>query len=295
MQKYLLTVCFFCLLAAFTTFRAFSQPEKDIPVHTRPIVFIHGLFQNNHSWDNWKTYFKDRGFTVYAPSYPFHDGDPAYLRQYPDSGLVTLEFDQVLDHFNRMIDSLPVKPIVIGHSMGGLLMQKLIESERAFMGIGLAPANPRGVSTADWRYFRSNFRMVNPLRSRNKVCRPPLRWFRYTFFNTLPDSLASREYANYFVPESRRIAKSSTGKKQAINFSKPHAPMLFVAGENDNDLPPSLIFNNYKAYTDPNSVRQYHQFPGKSHYLASEPGWELVADYVHQWILQTATPSPVQD
>ncbi|MBX2956047.1 MAG: alpha/beta fold hydrolase [Cyclobacteriaceae bacterium] len=248
------------------------------------IVMIHGLFQNGNSWIKWKTYFEERGFQVYTPSYPYHDGDPTELNANVDERLVNLDFEEVLTYMTAFIDSLPEKPIIIGHSIGGLLMQKLVESDRASLGIALASANPRGISVNDWKYIRSNFRMVNPFRSRNKVCRPPLRWFRYTFFNTINDSLAAEEHRNFFVPESRIIAKSSTEKGQEINFSKPHVPLLFISGEKDNDLPPKLIYKNFSAYTDSTSSKAYYQFPGRSHYMVSEPGWEEVARYVYHWI-----------
>jgi pimeloyl-ACP methyl ester carboxylesterase len=173
--------------------------------------------------------------------------------------------------------------------MGGLLMQKLVEAGKVSMGIALAPANPRGVSIFHWQYIRSNFRMVNPLRRKDKVCQPPLKWFNYTFFNTLTDSMARAEHQRYFVPESRAIARSSTSKGQEIDFSKSHVPMLFIAGEKDQDLPPPLIYKNFQAYTDPHSLRSYHLFPGRSHYIAGEPGWEEVAAFIHAWIRSVET------
>lgn len=250
----------------------------------KTIVLIHGLFQNSHSWQNWKIYFEDKGYTVYTPSFPYHDGDPKVLQKEIDPELVNLDFPQVLDYMIAFVDSLPEKPIVIGHSVGGLITQKLVEMEKASMGITLASANPRGVSVLNWKYIRSNFRMVNPLRSRNKVCQPPLRWFKYTFFNSLSDSAAKAEHQTYFIPESRIIAKTSTQKGMEIDFEKAHVPMLFIAGEKDNDLPPNLIYKNSKAYTDINSIREYYEFPERSHYIASEPGWEDVANYVLEWI-----------
>jgi pimeloyl-ACP methyl ester carboxylesterase len=257
------------------------------------IVFVHGLFQNSHSWHNWKAYFESRGYQVHAPSYPYHQGPPDSLNHRIDPRLTSLDFQQVLDYMSAYVDSLPQKPILVGHSIGGLVMQKLVEAGKVSMGIALAPANPRGISVSDWKYLRSNFRMVNPLRRRDKVCRPPLRWFRYTFFNTISDSLARSEHRQFFVPESRIIAKSSTARGQEIDFTKLHVPMLFISGEKDNDLPPSLIYKNFKAYTDPESIRQYYQFPGKSHYIASEPGWEDVASYVHEWIQNVQKSSAV--
>ncbi len=250
----------------------------------KTIVLIHGLFQNSHSWKHWVAFFEERNYRVYAPSYPYHQGDPQVLKKVIDSGLVKLDFQQVLEYMITFVASLPEKPIIIGHSMGGLLTQKLVEMEKASMGITLASANPRGVSVLSYKYIRSNFRMVNPLRSRNKVCQPPLRWFKYTFFNTITDSMARAEHNTYFIPESRIIAKTSTQKGMEIDFEKAHMPLLFIAGEKDNDLPTSLVRKNYMEYKHETSVRQFYRFPGRSHYIISEPGWEEVANFVDNWI-----------
>ncbi|MEK6480528.1 alpha/beta hydrolase [Catalinimonas sp. 4WD22] len=280
MQKFItiLTLMTFSLLLWPVAVSA--QPGSE----SRTIVFIHGLFQNARSWDKWVDYFSQQGYTCYAPSFPYHEGEPATLQHNIHPNLVNLEFREVLDSMTTFVDKLPEKPIIIGHSIGGLITQKLVEAGKIEMGITLSSANPRGISVLNWKFIRSNFRMVSPFRRRDKVCTPPLRWFKYTFFNTLNDSAAQAEHARYFVPESRKIAKSSTEKGLEIDFDKPHVPMLFISGALDQDLPPSLIRKNFDAYTDPNSKRDYYEFPGKSHYISSETGWEDVASFVKEWI-----------
>jgi alpha-beta hydrolase superfamily lysophospholipase len=290
MQK--LTTKLLAITVAFTFFTTASTAQKVSDEKT--IVLLHGLFQNAHSWEHWAAYYKDLGYTVYTPSLPYHRGEPDSLNQHIHPDLVDLEFKEALDSITAFVDRLSQPPIVVGHSIGGLITQKLVEAGKAEMGIMLASANPRGISVLNWKYIRSNFRMVSPFRDRNKVCTPSFRWFKYTFFNTLSDSAARAEYQQYFIPESRKIAKSSTKKGLEIDFDKPHVPMLFVAGEKDNDLPPPLIRKNYQAYTHHSSVRDYYEFPDKSHYIASEPGWEEVAKYVARWIAQNRSPSEPQ-
>jgi pimeloyl-ACP methyl ester carboxylesterase len=271
----------------------FSQAEKRTG-GSNTIVLIHGMYQNSYSWIKWKDHFEKEGYKVYTPSYPYHIGHPKALNDSIDPRLADLTFKPVLDYISAFIDSLPEKPIVIGHSIGGLIMQKLVEAGKAEMGIALASANPPGISVVNWRYLRSNFRMVSPFRRRDIVCRPAeeYRWLNYTFFNTLNDSMAKVEIDRFFVPESRKLAKSTAKECAPIDFSKPHVPMLFISGEKDNDLPPPLIYRNYKAYSHKESVTSYYQFPGKSHYIASEPGFEDVINYVSNWIkLMQKTPT----
>lgn len=287
MQKLMLNALLICLFQFAMISIAYSQNEVNNG-KTKTIVLIHGMYQNSHSWERWQEYFEQVGYTVYAPSYPYHAGTPQQLNESIDPKLADLTFKPVLEYMTAFVDSLPEKPIIIGHSIGGLIMQKLVEADKAALGIALAPANPPKVSVFNWRYFRSNFRMVNPFRRRDIVCIPKdeYKWLNFTFFNTIDDSTAKTEIEKYFVPESRKLAKSTAKECSPINFSKPHVPMLFISGEKDNDLPPPLIYKNYLAYTHKESIIDYFEFPNKSHYIASEPGWEDVVKYVEDWIGQ---------
>lgn len=285
MQRRSLFSAFLTVLLPITAMLgAWGQPI-DTATHKPPIVFVHGLFQNGKSWEQWQQYFKERGYTVYAPSYPYHEGEPAVLRKHPPEELPQLDFMMAYRRMADYVDALPEKPIVVGHSMGGLIMQKLMEEGKIRKGVALAPANPRGVSVWNWQYMTANFRMVNPLKRRDVPCTPPMSWFYKTFFNTLHQEEARQQFERYFVPESRIIAKSSTARGTEIDFAKPHRPMLFIAGEKDQDLPPALIYRNFLAYQDPNSQRNYYEFPKRSHYICQEEKWEEVAAYVLDWIV----------
>ena len=99
-------------------------------IQSKTIVFIHGLFQNPNGWAEWKTYFEASGYTCYSPAYPFHEGNPNELRKNINPKLGKLTLGQVTDSLVAFIDRLPEKPILIGHSMGGLCVQKLLYLEK---------------------------------------------------------------------------------------------------------------------------------------------------------------------
>ena len=119
----------------------------DNKITSKTIVFVHGMFQNPRSWEKWKTYFEARGYTCHAPPYPFHGGDPSDLRKNIHVELGKLTFGQVVESLATFIDQLPEKPILIGHSMGGLAVQKLLEmdstSERLRMVVAHLSENIR--------------------------------------------------------------------------------------------------------------------------------------------------------
>jgi dienelactone hydrolase len=92
------------------------------------------------------------------------------------------------------------------------------------------------------------------------------------------------EYNKYVVPESRNIARSSTKKDGDVDFTKPHNPLLIIAGEKDNIVPSSLIKKNFSAYKDQNSKIDFKEFPGRTHYICGQLNWEEVAGYSMDWI-----------
>jgi pimeloyl-ACP methyl ester carboxylesterase len=247
------------------------------------IVFIHGLFMNPVSWASWVTFYEERGFICYSPGYQFHEGNPGTLRNMINPDLGKLTFGKVINRLSAYIDSLPEQPILIGHSMGGLVVQKLIEMNKGTAGICIDPAPPAGIFSFKWSFLRANIPTVNPLRG-NSVCLPGLNWFHYAFCNTMTMEETEKKYNQYVVPESRNIARSSTKQDGKIDFSKPHKPLLFIAGEKDNIVPSSLIKKNYDAYDVKNGKIDFRQFENRTHFICGQPNWEEVAKYIYEWI-----------
>jgi len=251
-------------------------------VNGNSIVFIHGLFQNPTSWVEWKKYFEAKGFSCHTPAYPFHEGNPEELRKniHPDLGKLT--FGEVTNSLVKFIDQLPEKPILVGHSMGGLAVQKLINLDKGQAGVCIDAAPPKGIFSFKWSFLKANLPTINPLKG-NSVFLPGTEWFYYAFCNTMTLAQTQVEFDQFVVPESRNIARSSTGKDGEVNFKKPHAPLLFIAGEKDNIIPPSLNRKNFAAYKDKNSQKDFKEFAGRTHYICGQENWQEVADYIYQW------------
>lgn len=252
---------------------------------SRHIVFIHGLFMNPDSWQGWKLFFEKEGYTCHTPAYPFHAGNPLEIKKKFEPALGHLTFSRVEEELIHFIDSLPEKPIVIGHSMGGLLAQKLVQKNKCGAAVLIDSAPPKGVVSLKLSFLRANFPVINPFKG-NSVFEPSIKWFHYAFCNTMSLHETKEIFERYVVPESRNIARDSTGAAGKIDFKKPHAPMLFIAGEKDNIIPAGLNKKNFEAYTDENSRREFKLFKDRSHYICGQQGWETVASYVNGWISQ---------
>jgi pimeloyl-ACP methyl ester carboxylesterase len=252
-------------------------------LNSKTIVFIHGLFQNPKSWAKWKSRFEAKRYQCYTPAYPYHDGEPSDLRSKIDPNLGLLTFQHVIDSLAGFIDTLPERPMLIGHSMGGLAVQKLVATKRGVAGVCIDTAPPSGVFTFKWSFLKANLPAINPLKG-NSVFTPDVEWFHYAFCNTMTLEQTQKEYDQFVVPESRNIARSSTGKEGRIYFNQPHNPLLFIAGEKDNIIPASLNKANFDAYKDKNSRRDFREFSDRTHYICGQENWEEVADFVEHWL-----------
>jgi len=250
---------------------------------SKTIVFIHGLFVNPKSWDHWKYYFESKGFTCHTPANPYHSGEPDYLRENinPALGKVTLE-DEV-NHIADIVDSLSEQPILIGHSLGGLVVQKLLSMGKGSAGVCIDGVPPKGIFTLQWSFWESNFPVLNYFKG-DSVFEPNKEWFHYAFAHLMSREDSDLAFDELVVPESRNVPRRTLSAFAEVDFSAPHNPLLFIAGEKDHIVPATLNLENFHAYKNSNSVKEYIEFQGRTHYICGMPGWEEVADHILNWL-----------
>ena len=252
---------------------------------TRTIVFVHGMFMTPQCWTGWLARFAQKGYRCHAPAWPGRDRAVPELRAaHPDPALGRLDLTQVVEHQLRFIASLDEKPIVIGHSMGGLVAQILLNRDAVAAAVAIDPAPPAGVFTMKWSFIRSNWPMINPFVSGSTPRAMSFADFQYAFANTLPLELQRKAFDDLVVPESRRVPRESLRAIGRIDFAKSHAPLLITAGERDHIIPPSLNHSNFARYAKNGSMTDFKEFPGRDHFGIGAPGWEEMADFIDDWL-----------
>lgn len=247
------------------------------------VVLIHGMFQNPKSWAKWINYFEAQGYDVIAPAWPLHDGEPAALRANPPAGLGDLKLDTVISEIETLIYSLPEKPIVIGHSVGGLITQILISRGLAKIGVAISSVAPNKMIDFDWSFLKNAATIANPLKG-NEYVPMDLETFHGAFANTLSEAEAKVAFEETATHDSRNVFRDCMGSTADIDTDQPHAPLLFIAGAEDQIIPADLNDKNFKAYTDESSVTSIREFPNRSHFICNEPGWEEVIDAIDNWL-----------
>lgn len=249
---------------------------------SKTIVLVHGNFVNNASWEEWKHHYEKKGFTVYAPANPGHDGSPADLRKNLHPDLVKTGFTDIVNNLAGFIDTLPEKPLVIGHSMAGMATLKLVELGKAVAAVSIDGAPPKNVFPP----FQT-LKTVLPafgFLSFKKYFMGSRKWYDYSFFNTIPGPEKEKAFEKFAVPESYKVSRELVlNSFSNIDFKKPHVPILFIGGGKDHIFPPVLTKTIAGRYKDGNSLVDIKIFEDKSHFICGEPGWEQVADYILEW------------
>ena len=254
---------------------------------TKTIVFIHGAFVTKHSWTPWVERYQAQGYNAIALPWPGRDEPVKALKQaHPDSQLGQLSLKQIMDHYINTLQALDEKPVLIGHSLGGLLAQLLLQWHLGVAGIAIDSVPPLGVIPTQWSFYRAGWPLINPFIPASRPYYMTFKEFQYAFVNGLPLAEQQAAYETQLVPESRRVVRGGLTFLAKIDFMKPRPPLLLIAGAKDQFIPAALNKANYERYQGSPSVTDFKEFSGRTHYIIGQKGWEVVANYALGWLHQ---------
>lgn len=251
---------------------------------SKTVVFVTGAFVHHSSWNEWKSYFERKGYTVIVPSWPHKEASPETLRNSANPGLAALSLKELVDHYARIITALAEKPIIIGHSLGGLITQLLLQRDLGAAGIATHPAPPQGVLTLKFSFLKSVWGPLGYFTNAQKNFMMSLDDWKFAFTNGMTEEEQQESYQLFTIPESKRVSRTTLTSQSRIDFKKAHAPLLITSGSEDNILPASLNYTNYKRYKQNGSVTDYKEFPARNHFVLGQATWKEDADYILDWI-----------
>jgi pimeloyl-ACP methyl ester carboxylesterase len=251
------------------------QPEGR--AHPTPLLFVHGAWHGAWCWENFLPYFAQQGYECHALSLRGHGESEGRsgIRGY------SAAHDYVAD-VAQVIQTLRTPPILIGHSMGGYVVQKYLETQSVPAGILLASLPVSGLMGFNRRYLAQH--PVPFLKSLFRLDPGQLiatiELAKQAFFSpTLPDREVARHFAR-LQPESWRVSLEAT----VLNLPQPQkvkTPLLVLAAAND----PIFSIGETQA-----TARAYHTvaevFPNMAHDMMLEPDWQKVADRMISWLTQ---------
>src|SRR5712691_9821029 len=138
-----------------------------------PVVFVHGLWLHADSWKPWVELFRAAGYDPVAPGWPGASATVAESNAHPER-IANVGIDDVVDHYATIIRKLPSKPIVVGHSFGSLVAQKLLGMGLASPAIALELAEIRGFVPLPLAQLRSVFPVLgNQFKYKRAISQTP--------------------------------------------------------------------------------------------------------------------------
>lgn len=221
------------------------------------------------------------------------------LRTSPPETLGDLSLEEVIEKLEMDViqaggsdPDASQRPILIGHSVGGLIAQVFVARGLASMAIAICPVAPNKMMTLDWPFFKNVAAIANPFKGDKPFAHTP-KTFHESFCNTLSDEDAALAFELTATQDSRNVLRGCLGSAGEIDISLRHVPLLFVSAKEDKIIPYELVEKNAAAYTDVSSIVTYKEFSDRSHFICGEPGSHHVIDYVHQWIKEQRSAVPM--
>lgn len=259
------------------------------------VVLVHGLWMTPRSWEGWVHRYQQQGFTVLTPAYPGFEIEVEALRESPEI-IADLTVPETVEHLADVVSSLDRPPIIMGHSFGGALTQILLARGLGAAGVVIDSAPTEGVRVTPPSQAKSLFPALKNPATRHRAVGFTPEEFHYAFTNTLSAEESRAVWDRYAIPAPGRwvwdyglIANFKPGHQETwVDFSTDRAPLLFIGGELDHIMPPSVNRSNAKHWEKSPALTEYYEFEGRDHWTCAAPGWEQVADHALAWALEHA-------
>jgi pimeloyl-ACP methyl ester carboxylesterase len=254
-------------------------------VKSKTVLFITGAFVHHSCWNDWRIYFESKGYTTLAPAWPGKDASPETLRNsHPNAEIASMRLATLVRHYDDIAKQLPEKPILIGHSIGGLIVQLLLQKGSAVAGVGIHSVPPQGIFTFKFSFLKAGWGPLGFFTSSRKSFLMSYRQWKYSFTNGMDCDAQKEAYYKYAIPESKLIVRDTITSAAKVNFKQPHNPLLLTSGTTDHTIPSSLNYANYKKYKNSQSRTDYQEFEGRNHFVLGQPTWREDADYILNWL-----------
>lgn len=254
------------------------------------VVFIHGLWVSTTAWQPWIEYFAAHGHQAIAPAWPGEHASIQATRE-NTSDQAGFGIDELTEHFAKVLEQFDTPPVVIGHSFGGLIAQKLLGQNKAAAAIAIDPAPIKGVKPLPFAQLRAVFHVLrNPLNRGSATTLTEAQW-RYGFGNALTQEESDALWTQWSIPSpvkplfeaaSANFFPNSPAKIDIANSSR--GPLLITGGSADHTVPLVTAKAAYGLYKSSDAITDFHEFTGRGHSLTIDHGWRDVADTTLSWM-----------
>ncbi|MET8850138.1 alpha/beta fold hydrolase [Amycolatopsis sp. NPDC004625] len=257
-----------------------------------PVVFVHGLWLHATSWNAWIEHFRAAGYDPVAPGWPHEPETVELARAHPDADAVAdVGIDDATGHFASVIEGLGRPPVIIGHSFGGLITEKLLGQGIGLAGVAIDPAQIKGVLPLPLAQLRAGLPALGNPANRHRSVSLTEKEFRFGFGNALSDEESAELHRRWTIPSPARPLFQAAAanfvlhsEAQVDTHRADRGPLLLISGTADHTVPDVVTRSTFKQYRDSTAVTELKQFEGRGHSLTIDHGWRDVADAVLGWL-----------
>jgi pimeloyl-ACP methyl ester carboxylesterase len=272
-------------------------PSHDLAEVTRanasgntPVVFVHGLWLLPSSWDRWAGLFQKAGYATVTAGWPDDPETVEAAREEPEV-FARKSVGDIADHVQRVIEALDSKPVVIGHSFGGLLTQILAGRGLAAASVAISPAPFRGVLPLPISALRSSSAVLKNPANRHRAVPLTYEQFRYAFANAVDEDEAKQLYEAYSVPGAGEpvfqaaAANLPPWTEVKVATKNPvRGPLLIMSGDEDHTVPWAIANASYKKQRRNPATTEIVKLEHRGHALTIDHGWQEVAEKARAFV-----------
>ena len=250
-----------------------------------PVVFIHGLWLLPSSWDRWADFFSEAGYAPVTPDWP-DDPETVETARANPKVLAGKRLGEVADHTAEVIDALEKKPVVMGHSTGGLLAEIIAGRGLSTATVAIDPGPFRGVLPLPYSTLKVSAPILkNPL-NRGRAITLSFDQFKYGWTNAIESEDEAKQLYEEFHVAAPGVALMQMANanlnpwtEAKVDTKNPErGPLLIIDGEKDHTVPWAIANASYKQQKDNPGVTEIVEIPGRGHALVIDSGWREVAD-----------------
>ena len=271
-----------------------EQIERANDADATPVVFIHGLWLLPSSWDRWAELFAEAGYTPVQPGWP-DDPDTVEEARANPQVFAGKTVGQIADHLAGVVGRLDRRPVIVGHSFGGLFTQILAGRGLATVSVAIDPAPFRGVLPLPVSALKSARPVLGDPRNRGKAIALTWEQFRFGWANALSEAEGRELYDEFHVAApGAPLFQAATANLNPFTDVKvdtknaARGPLLIISGEKDNTVPWALANAAYKRQQRNSGVTEIKEMPDRGHALVIDSGWQEVAETALEFVKRFA-------